>query len=92
VAKVSAPTEEGELNVVEKIASGEIDLVFNTPFGREARSDGYFIRSASVVAGVPCITSMAAMAACVQGIEALVQGEVGVRPLQGYLSAEPVRD
>jgi carbamoyl-phosphate synthase large subunit len=88
IAKVSADARQGEMNVVEKIASGEIDLVFNTPFGREARSDGYYIRSACVVAGVPCITSMAAMAAAVQGIEALIQGEVGVCSLQTYLSSQ----
>ncbi|MFN2389802.1 MAG: carbamoyl-phosphate synthase large subunit [Actinomycetota bacterium] len=75
-------------NLVDRISAGEVDLVFNTPFGRGARSDGYFIRTATVAAGVPCITTLAGMAACVQGIEALIGGEVGVRSLQSFLSAD----
>jgi carbamoyl-phosphate synthase large subunit len=88
VPKVSSP-DEGTKNVVQRIAEGDIELVFNTPFGRGARSDGYFIRTAAVEAGVPCVTTMAAMAAAVQGIEALIRGEVTVRSLQSYLAEAP---
>jgi len=35
-----------------------------------------------VSAGIPCLTTVQAAGAAVQGIEALVQGEVGVRSLQ----------
>jgi carbamoyl-phosphate synthase large subunit len=86
VPKLSGPQTEGQKNVVEKISSGEIEMVFNTPFGRGARSDGYFIRTAAVEAGVPCITTMAGMAAAVQGIEALIRGQVDVRSLQEHLA------
>jgi carbamoyl-phosphate synthase large subunit len=86
VPKVSAPTGDGRKNVIERIATGEIDMIFNTPFGRGARTDGYFIRTAAVEAGVPCITTMAGMAAAVQAIESLIGGEVGVRPLQAFIS------
>ncbi|HWL65940.1 MAG TPA: ATP-grasp domain-containing protein, partial [Actinomycetota bacterium] len=85
IAKVSTPSAPGERNIVDKIAGGEIDMIFNTPFGRGARTDGYFIRTAAVEAGVPCITTMAGMAAAVQGIEALIGGDVGVRSLQEYI-------
>ena len=88
VPKVSSP-QAGIKNVVERIGDGEVELVFNTPFGRGARSDGYFIRTAAVEAGVPCVTTMAAMAAAVQGIEALIRGEVSVRSLQSYLREAP---
>ncbi len=54
VAKVS----EGPDNVAELIRSGSIDLVINTPFGRGPRTDGYFIRTASAAAGVPCVTTL----------------------------------
>ncbi|MDQ4144060.1 MAG: carbamoyl-phosphate synthase large subunit [Actinomycetota bacterium] len=74
-----------EESVVARIASGSIEMIFNTPFGRGARTDGYYIRTAAVEAGVPSCTTMAGMAAAVQGIEALISGEVGVRPLQSYL-------
>jgi carbamoyl-phosphate synthase large subunit len=86
VPKVSDPSQTGAKNVVDKISSGEIEMVFNTPFGRGARSDGYFIRTAAVAAGVPCITTMAGMAAAVQGIESSILGQVGVRPLQEHLA------
>jgi carbamoyl-phosphate synthase large subunit len=87
VPKLSGPQTDGEQNVVDKISSGEIEMVFNTPFGRGARSDGYFIRTAAVAAGVPCITTMAGMAAAVQGIEASILGAVEVRSLQEHLAA-----
>jgi carbamoyl-phosphate synthase large subunit len=84
VPKVSAGSSE-EADVVERIGSGQIEMVFNTPFGRGARTDGYFIRTAAVESGVPCCTTMAGMAAAVQAIEALIDGSVGVRPLLAYL-------
>ena len=86
--KVSATQIEGQKNVCEKIASGEIDMIFNTPFGRGARTDGYYIRTAAVEAGVPCITTMSGMAAAVQGIEALISGDVGVRSLQEFIAED----
>ena len=86
VAKVSAPPNPDERNVAERIADGSIDMIFNTPFGRGARTDGYFIRTAAVNAGVPCITTMAGIAAATQAIEALLGGDVGVRSLQDYLA------
>jgi carbamoyl-phosphate synthase large subunit len=87
VPKVSAGSSE-ERDVVQRISAGEIEMVFNTPFGREARSDGYFIRTAAVEAGVPCVTTMSGMAAAVQAIEALIRGDVGVRSLQEYLAED----
>ncbi len=67
VAKVS----ESPQNVAELIRGGHVDLVINTPFGRGARTDGYFIRTASASAGVPCVTTLAGVLAAVRGIEAL---------------------
>jgi carbamoyl-phosphate synthase large subunit len=69
-------------NAVALIAAGEIALVVNTPQGAGARLDGYEIRSAAVVADIPCITTIPGAAAAVMGIEALIRGEMAVRPLQ----------
>ncbi|MFP5352783.1 MAG: carbamoyl-phosphate synthase large subunit [Actinomycetota bacterium] len=79
-------SSDGGKNVIERIGDGEIDMIFNTPFGRKARSDGYFIRTAAVDAGVPCITTMSGMAAAVQAIEEMVSGEPRVRSLQEHLA------
>ena len=82
-AQVVAKFSDGPGNCVERILDGQIDLVLNTPFGSPGpRMDGYEIRTAAVSAGIPCITTVQGAAACVQGIEALIRGEVGVRPLQ----------
>jgi len=69
-------------DAVSLIASGEVRLVINTPQGSAGRRDGYEIRSAAVVADIPCITTMPGAAAAVLGIEALIRGEMTVRPLQ----------
>src|SRR3954467_10648996 len=75
----------GEPTIVDLIHDGGIDLIVNTPFGNSGpRLDGYEIRTAAVMRGVPCLTTVQALAAAVQGIEALRAGEVGVAPLQEH--------
>ena len=71
-------------NAVELILAGEIALIINTPqgSGASARSDGYEIRSAAVTADIPSITTVPGAAAAVMGIEALMRGDLTVRPLQ----------
>ncbi|BCY13664.1 carbamoyl-phosphate synthase large subunit [Actinoplanes sp. L3-i22] len=71
-------------NAVELILAGEIALIINTPSGSgaSARQDGYEIRSAAVTADIPCITTVPGAAAAVMGIEALMRGDLTVRPLQ----------
>jgi len=71
-------------DVVPKVLAGEVDLIVNTPWGVGGRIDGYEIRTAAVARGVPCITTIQGAAACVQGIEALVRGDIGVRSLQEH--------
>ncbi|MGH2686645.1 MAG: ATP-grasp domain-containing protein, partial [Actinomycetota bacterium] len=78
VAKVA----EGHPNAADLIASGAVDLVVNTPFGRGPRTDGYFIRTAAVAAGIPCVTTLPGVFAAVQGIEALVRDGEEPRSLQ----------
>jgi carbamoyl-phosphate synthase large subunit len=80
IAKVS----EGHPNAADLILAGDVDLVINTPFGRETRSDGYFIRTAAAAAGIPCITTLPGVYAAVQGIEAASSGEHEPRSLQEY--------
>jgi carbamoyl-phosphate synthase large subunit len=78
----------GEPTIVERILDGQVNLVINTPFGGPGqpgpRRDGYEIRTAAVRRGLPCVTTMAGLAAIVQGIEAIMRNEVGVRSLQQH--------
>jgi len=76
--------QEGRPNVIDLIKNREIDLVINTPWGRGTRVDGYEIRTTAAAYGVPCITTLAAATAVVQGIEALRSGELGVKSIQDY--------
>ncbi|WP_335975897.1 MULTISPECIES: carbamoyl-phosphate synthase large subunit [Streptomycetaceae] len=78
---------DGEPTVVTLIHEGEIDLIVNTPFGTGGRLDGYDIRTAAVSRGVPCLTTVQALAAAVQGIDALTRGDIGVRSLQDHAAA-----
>jgi carbamoyl-phosphate synthase large subunit len=66
----------GELaeDVLGLIEEGGLDMIVNTPWGRGARTDGYLIRRKALMHGVPCITTLAAAAAAVQGIEAGIRG------------------
>lgn len=71
------------LTAVDAIRAGEVDLVINTPYGNSGpRVDGYEIRSAAVSVNIPCITTVQGAAAAVQGIEAGIRGDIGVRSLQ----------
>ncbi|MBQ0984147.1 carbamoyl-phosphate synthase large subunit [Streptomyces sp. F63] len=74
----------GEKTIVQLIHDGEVDLIVNTPYGTGGRLDGYEIRTAAVARGVPCLTTVQALAAAVQGIEALTRGDIGVRSLQEH--------
>ena len=78
----------GEKTTVQLILDGEIQLVINTPngstSGASARLDGYEIRTAAIMANIPCITTVQGLGAAVQGIEALTRGEIGVRSLQDW--------
>jgi carbamoyl-phosphate synthase large subunit len=83
------PGPNGEPTTVQLIQSGQIDLVINTPHGSSGvggsvRVDGYEIRTASVGADIPCITTVQGLGAAVQGIEARIRGDIGVRSLQDW--------
>jgi carbamoyl-phosphate synthase large subunit len=85
------PGPNGEPTTVQMIQAGEIDLVINTPHGSSgggsARIDGYEIRTAAVMANIPCITTVQGLGAAVQGIEAMRAGDIGVRSLQDWAAA-----
>jgi carbamoyl-phosphate synthase large subunit len=69
VVRVRKVTESGTgPTVVDLIRRGRCNLVVNTPFGSGARSDGYLIREAALVARVPCITTLSGAAAAVHAI------------------------
>ena len=73
---------EGSPNVVERIESGDVDLVINTPTGSGARADGYDIRRAAIGRGIPCITTMSGASAAQRAIRAKLGDQEEPIPLQ----------
>ncbi|MDR1851855.1 MAG: carbamoyl-phosphate synthase large subunit [Propionibacteriaceae bacterium] len=81
----------GEPTIVDALLEGKVDLVVNTPHGHseggQPRRDGWQIRSAAILADVPCVTNIQGMAACVEGIDALIHEQADVRALQDWNAA-----
>ena len=82
---------DGEPTIVDLITDGKVDMVVNTPSGQGARADGYEIRAATTAADKPIVTTVAQLAAAVQGIEAVLAGPFDVRSLQEYVRAGGVQ-
>ena len=77
---------EGRPHVVDYIKSGKVDLIINTPLGRESFFDEKAIRRAAINHHVPCITTIPGAAAAVNGIRAIRRESLNVRSLQEYHS------
>jgi carbamoyl-phosphate synthase large subunit len=80
--EVAKKLQEGHPNLLDFLIDGRVQLIFNTPRGKGARTDEGRIRAASVQYGVPCITTLPAVEACVLAMEALRTESLGVQPIQ----------
>ncbi len=75
---------EGRPHLADAIKNGEIDLVINTPAGKQSLDDDSYIRKAAIRHKVPYITTTAAALAAARGIAATREGRGGVKSLQEY--------
>ena len=75
---------EGRPHIADRLLSREIDLVVNTPLGRESFFDDRTLRRIATMLGVPCVTTLTGAAATVSAIRSLRDEEMEVRPLQEY--------
>jgi carbamoyl-phosphate synthase large subunit len=82
--------QEGHPNLVDHLIDGRVQLIFNTPRGKGARTDEGRIRAASVLYGVPCITTLPAAEACVLAMEAMRGGAGGER--RDPFAVQPIQD
>ena len=73
---------EGRPNIVDLIKTGKVNLVINTPLGRESFYDEKSIRRAAIRYNIPCITTLSAAQAAVRGIHALIELQREVSCLQ----------
>jgi carbamoyl-phosphate synthase large subunit len=73
---------EGRPNIVDLVKTGKVDLIINTPLGRESFYDEKSIRRAAIRYDIPCITTLSAARAATQGIRALIEKSLDVTALQ----------
>ena len=79
--------QDGRPNLLDYMANDDVQLIFNTPSGKGARTDEGKIRAASVMHGISCVTTVPGCLAVVQAIDALAQNPtVRVRSLQEWLT------
>jgi carbamoyl-phosphate synthase large subunit len=77
---------EGRPNIVDAIHNKEINLIINTPIGKNSKWDDSYIRKTAIKYKVPYITTTAAAKAAAEGIKAYRENRDGlqVRSLQAY--------
>lgn len=75
---------EGRPNIVDAIKNGEIQLVINTPEGKESEYDDSYIRKNAIKFNIPYITTTSAALAATEGIRERLKGEYKVKSLQEY--------
>ncbi len=75
---------EGRPNAVDMIKNGQLAMVINTPSGMIPRRDENAIRAAAYAHNVCLMTTITGAKAALDGIRALREKQLGVRPLQGY--------
>jgi carbamoyl-phosphate synthase large subunit len=73
---------EGRPNIVDLVKTGKVDMIINTPLGRESFYDEKSIRRAAIRYNIPCITTLSAANAAARGIRALIEHSFEVIPLQ----------
>src|SRR5712671_6090167 len=76
--------QEGRPDIVDKMRSGGVQLVFNTTEGAQAIADSFSLRRTALTHNIPYYTTVAGARAAVQAIGALRKGCLEVAPLQSY--------
>ena len=59
---------EGRPNILDKMKNGEIQLIINSPAGKESAHDDSYLRRNAIRLRIPYITTMAAARAAAEGI------------------------
>ncbi|MCK5175443.1 MAG: ATP-grasp domain-containing protein, partial [Planctomycetes bacterium] len=75
---------EGRPNIIDAVKNNEIQLIVNTPIGKQSQNDDSYIRKAAIQYKIPYITTATAAAATVKGIAARQGKEDIVKSLQDY--------
>ncbi|MCH5259087.1 MAG: carbamoyl-phosphate synthase large subunit [Lachnospiraceae bacterium] len=74
---------EGRPNILDLITNGKIDLIINSPVGKDSIHDDSYLRKAAIKAKVPYMTTIAAAKATASGIQYVkTHGDSEVKSLQ----------
>ena len=91
IAEAGIPVEkvkklyEGRPNILDLITNGDIQLIVNTPAGKDSVNDDSYLRKAAIKARIPYITTVAAAAAAADGIRHVRKhGRSDVKSLQDW--------
>ena len=83
---------EGRPNLLDFVKNDEIDLIINTPLGRESMYDERSIRTLALRYNLPCISTIEAAQAMVKGIFAQSEQDFAVNSIQEWHGAPGVSD
>jgi len=75
---------EGRPHVGDHVLNGKVQLIINTPLGRESFFDDRTVRQIAMMRSVPSITTLTGAAAAVSAIRAMRAEKIAVRTLQEY--------
>ena len=75
---------EGRPNIVDHILNNQVQLIVNTPLGRESFFDDRAMRRVAMLHNVPCITTLTGASAAVEAIRALRTHALEVTAIQDY--------
>ncbi|OGV56766.1 MAG: carbamoyl phosphate synthase large subunit [Lentisphaerae bacterium GWF2_44_16] len=75
---------EGRPNLMDDIMNRQIQLIINTPVGKQSQQDDSYIRKAAIKYNIPYMTTLAAALASAEGIAACGKKTGGVKSLQEY--------
>ncbi|MFW6079685.1 MAG: carbamoyl-phosphate synthase large subunit, partial [Gemmatimonadota bacterium] len=78
---------EGRPNIVDRMISGEVELLINTPLGKKSQYDDYAMRRAAIAHDVAYCTTMSAASAASDAVIALRSRERSVASLQERFAA-----
>jgi len=83
-AELIKKMHEGNPNIIDAIKNKEVNLVINTPIGKEGKYDDSYIRKEAIKYRVPYMTTPAAAFAAAEGIKAYLENPGSVKSLQEY--------
>ncbi|MCR5417809.1 MAG: carbamoyl-phosphate synthase large subunit [Lachnospiraceae bacterium] len=68
---------EGRPNILDHISNGEINLIINSPVGKDSNHDDSYLRKAAIKNKIPYITTIAAALAAAEGIDHMNKRHLG---------------